>query len=126
MEQKYVVVAIRSWEGTKVNRAKLVQQRINEEIQKRKIIGSKPLLLHSVFYIWCLCENVSVLDERPPLNYVFHSPPSLPTIDKLEVQTSKTMCMTAEVQRQLPDRKDKIEQIQEKNNDFLHQINQMY
>lgn len=51
MEQKYVVVAIRSWEGTKVNRAKLVQQRINEEIQKRKIIGSKPLLLHSVFYI---------------------------------------------------------------------------
>ena len=32
MKQKYVVVAIRSWESTKVNWAKLVQQRINEKI----------------------------------------------------------------------------------------------
>lgn len=32
MEQKYVVVAIRTWEGVEVNWALIVQQRLNEKI----------------------------------------------------------------------------------------------
>ena len=125
MEEKYVVAAIRSWEGTEVNWAKLVQLRINEEIQERRVIGTKPLTLYSAFYIGCLCENVSVLVERPPLNYLFSSPPSSPTLDELEVQLGKAKCRIAELERQLSDRKDKIEQIQERSAESLQQINQM-
>lgn len=36
MDQKYIVAAIRTWEGVEVNWALVVQQRVNEEIQTHK------------------------------------------------------------------------------------------
>ena len=36
MEQKYIVAAIRIWEGQAVQWAQVVQNRMNEEIQSRK------------------------------------------------------------------------------------------
>lgn len=109
MEQKYVVAAIRCWEGTALNRAKLVQQRMNDEIQERKATNPEAIHLYSAFYISCLCENVSVLVGRLPPNHVFPSGPPSPTSDELDMQTLNTTSRIAELEKQLSDQKDKIE-----------------
>ena len=51
--------------------------------------------------------------------------PLLPTIDELEVQTTKVRCKIVELKKQLSNRKGKIEQIQERNVEYLQQINKM-
>ena len=80
MDHKYVVAAIRTWEGVIVNWSLLDQQRIHEEIQTRKV----------------------------------HHPAVIHLYSKI-----------AELEGQLSERKDKFEQVQEKNAEYLWQVNQL-
>ena len=122
MEQKYVVAAIRTWEGTPVKWADLVLCRLNDEIQCKRVTGGQGISLYSAFFISCLCEGVPALPERksptPP------SPPS-PTTADLELAYGRAKLRIMELEKQLSDRKDKTEQIQERSVDYLSQINSM-
>lgn len=59
MEHKYVVAAIRTWEGIEVDWAKVVQQQINEEICIRKNLNPSVICLYFAFCISCLCDPTS-------------------------------------------------------------------
>ena len=89
MEQRYVVAAVRAWQGHKVNWAHVIQQRINEEIVVRKAQSTSILYLYSAFHITCLCEFALKPDEQietrqSPIRNRF-SPPS-PTRRRLKTR----------------------------------------
>ena len=88
-----------------------------------KVLGSEVIHIYSGFYISSLCKNVSVMVEQSPPRYAFPLSPFSPTIDELEVQVGKARCMIVELEKQLSDRKDKIEQIQDRSVEYLQQIN---
>lgn len=128
MEHKYVVAAIRTWEGHTVNWAKVVQYRINEEIQERKAHPPPVIYLYSAFYISCLCEAertwLKITTPKPSTSRGPLSPPS-PTLGELEVEMAKTKLKLAELQKQVIEKQDKMEVIQERNAEYLQQVNQL-
>lgn len=128
MEQKYVVAAIRIWEGKEVRWTKVVQERINEEIQVRKALAPSILYLYSAFYISCLCEDAGRKPEdtppRPTSSVLPSSPPS-PTLAEIEVQMAHTRLKMRELETQLSEKKNKLEEVQEKSAEYLQQINQL-
>ena len=128
MEQKYMVAAIRAWEGKHVNWPFIIQQRINEEIQVRKAQSPPVLYLYSAFYISCLCEAATKPAEtsppRPsPVRRVL-SPPS-PTSEEIEAQVSLMRLNIADLRKALAEKQGKLEAVQEKNAECLQQVNQL-
>lgn len=107
MEQKYVVAAIRTWEGHEVNWSLIVQQRINEEIQVRKTQSPPILYLYSTFYITCLCELplrlVELTPPRPLPVKRLMSPPS-PTSEEIEAQHAIMVARMADLNKQLAEK----------------------
>ena len=128
MEQKYVVAAIRTWEGHEVNWSLIVQHQINEEIQVRKAQSPPILYLYSAFYITCLCElplrPVELTPPRPSPVKRPMSPPS-PTSEEIEVQHAIMTTRIADLNKLVAEKQNKLEMAQEKNAECLHQINQL-
>ena len=126
MEQKYVVAAVRSWEGIQVNWCKLVLTRMSDEIQERKAVGAQILHLYSAYYISCLCEKRAALpEESSPDTRSSPRSPGSPTPADLVVELGRHKCRIQELETTLSAKKDKLEQVQERSADFLQQINQM-
>ena len=127
MEQRYVVAAIRTWQGHEVNWALVIQQRINEEIQVRKAQSPPILYLYSAFYITCLCElPLKPVELTPPRQSPVRrrlSPPS-PTSEEIETQMHDYRKRIADLTEQLAEKQKKLEVAQEKNADYLQQLNQ--
>ncbi len=127
MEQRYVVAAVRAWQGHKVNWAHVIQQRINEEIVVRKAQSTSIMYLYSAFHITCLCEFALKPDEQietrqsPTCNRF--SPPS-PTSEEIENQMHLLRKRILELTEQLAEKQRKLELAQEKNADYLQQLNQ--
>lgn len=126
MEQKYIVAAIRTWEGKEVRWAKVVQNRINEEIQTRKAQSPTHICLLSAFFISCLCEGKRI-DVTPPRSALPTPPksPDSPNVAELEVQLGHTRVKLRELEIQLSEKKDKVVEVQEKSAGYLQQINQL-
>ena len=128
MEQKYVVAAIRAWEGKQVNWPHIIQHRINEEIQVRKAQKTPVLFLYSAFYISCLCDFAARPEEVTPPRVSpvrrMLSPPS-PTSEEIEAQYMQMRVSVAELNKQLMEKQGKLELAQEKNAEYLQQVNQL-
>lgn len=58
MDQKFVVAAIQTWEGKKINWALIVQKQIHAEIVRLRVGTPKLLELYSAFYISFLCSKM--------------------------------------------------------------------
>ena len=58
MEQKFVVAAIQTWEGKKINWAFIVQKQMQAEIRRLRIGSPRSLELCSAFYISLLCAKM--------------------------------------------------------------------
>ena len=124
MHQTYVVAAIRTWEGIEVNWAKVVQQQINEEIQIRKALNPSAICLYSAFYISCLCDPTSrKAAVSPPRGLAIGVPdsPGSPTEEEIELQWARRRIM--DLEKQLMDKHVRIEQVQEKNAEYMLQVN---
>jgi hypothetical protein len=116
MEHNFVVAAIRTWEGIEVDWAKVVQKQINEEICIRKALNPSVICLYSVFYISCLCD--------PTSRKAAVSPPDSsgsPTAEEMELRQANKKI--ADLEKQLMEKHVKIEQVQEKNAEYLQQVN---
>ena len=70
MTQRSIVDAMRTWDGKKINWAHVVQQRMYEEIESKRLEGTKSMELYSAFYISVYCE------ELPPPAVFFGGPSS--------------------------------------------------
>ena len=126
MEHKYIVAAIRTWEGHKVQWAKVVQCTINEEIQIRKAQSTPVIYLLSVFYISCLCEaKKEEVTTHEWVSPVRPKSPDSPTLGEIEVQLGYSRVRMRELEVQLSEKKDKLFEVQEKNAGYLQQINQL-
>ena len=126
MEQKYIVAAIRTWEGQEVNWARVVEYRLNEEIQTRKAQSTPVISLFSAFYISCLWEGKREdLTPPRPTSPIRPKSPDSPTLAELEVQFGHTRVKLREVETQLSEKKDKLVEVQERSVGYLQQINQL-
>lgn len=102
MDQKYIVAAICTWEGQEVKWAKVVQYRINEEIQTRKAQSTLVIYLFSVFYISCLCEGKKDEVTTPRgISPLRPKSPDSPTLAEIEVQLGHTRVRMRELEVQL-------------------------
>ena len=124
MEQKYVVAAIRTWEGVEVDWAKVIQIQINEEIQIRKALTPSVIYLYSAFYISCLCDpahrRAGASSPRRLAGSVADCSES-PTAEEIELHRANRKIN--DLQKLLMDKQTKIEQVQEKNAEYLQQVN---
>lgn len=68
-----------------------MQQRINEEFQERKAVGSQVINLYSAYYISSLCENTSAMAEQTSLRLIAPPSPPSPTLNEIEVQQAKAV-----------------------------------
>ena len=130
MEQKYIVAAIRTWEGQAVQWAQVVQNRMIEEIQSRKGGATPKIYLFSAFYISCLCEGRKDEATTPATTPQRISPvqpksPDSPSLADLEVQLARTNVRVRELEVQLSEKKDKLVEVQEKSASYLQQINEL-
>ena len=124
MEHKYVVAAIRTWEGIEVDWAKVVQQQINEEICIRKNLNPSVICLYSAFYISCLCDPTSrkaVVSQPRALAIGAPNSPGSPAAEEIELRQANRKIMALE--KQLMEKHVRIEQLQEKNAEYLQQVN---
>ena len=124
MAHKFVVAAIRTWEGFRVNWAKVVHQQINEDIQMRKAQNPSVICLYSAFFISCLCDpthcNVGVAS---PLRLAISVPnsPASPAAEEIELHRAQRKIK--DLENHLMDKQAKIEQVQENNADYLQHVN---
>lgn len=126
MEQKYLVAAVRTWEGKELDWARIVQYRINEEIQTRKAQSPDVIRLYSAFYITCLCEGKPEETTPPRLTSPGRpTSPDSPTMVELEFELGKARLALREVETKLSEKKDKLVEVQEKSAGYLQQINQL-
>jgi hypothetical protein len=51
MAQKYVVAAIQTWEGRRINWSQIIQQKMHAEVMRVKVGVPRILELYSAFYI---------------------------------------------------------------------------
>ena len=68
MAQKYVVAAIQTWEGKRINWSQILQQQMHAEIMRVKVGVPRTLELYSAFYISFFCHDVPAprpLHEAP-------------------------------------------------------------
>lgn len=128
MDQRAVVAAARTWEGVKINWSLIIQQHMNEEIQQRKSHHPMTLHLYSAFFISCLCQNVNLkLDvmRTGPSSSSLPTSQTPPTPPEIEVPRMTMSLKISELQKLLSEKQDKLEQIQEKNTEYLQQVNQL-
>ena len=58
MNPRSIVAAMRTWNGEKMNWARAVQQGMYEEIESKRLEGTKSMELYSAFYITVCCEKL--------------------------------------------------------------------
>lgn len=84
-----------------MNWTRIMQQRISEEIQERKVHYPPTICIYSAFYILCLYEGlgqtVGLIPPRP-------LSPISPTLEEIGVQRAMTNMKIAELQRQLTEK----------------------
>lgn len=121
MDQKVIVAALQTWEGVKVDWALIIQKKMKEEIFKKRICHPTVLNLYSTFFISCLCKDVnSKVEEVMPRKLI---PLLLNTLGTEAHNATTNLVRIMELEKELAEKKNKIEQLQEKNATSLQQIN---
>jgi hypothetical protein len=122
MEQKTIVAAIRTWKGYRVNWALIVQQKMHRKIQTRQTHNPAILPLYSAFFISCLCQNATPPAVRVRATSSTSRPQTpLATSSSLVMEFAgpSTRLKLEELEKQLAERRTKLEQVQEQNAEYL-------